>query len=53
MKPEKEINRKVRIKIGLKETEMGGCGLNLYDSGYAPVSDCCEHNNEPSGFTKC
>jgi hypothetical protein len=32
---------------------MERCELDLYGSGQAPVANCCQHDNEPSGFTKC
>jgi hypothetical protein len=28
------------------------CGLDACGSGQGPVTGCCEHGNEPSGFNK-
>jgi hypothetical protein len=31
---------------------VGGCGLDACGSDYGPVTDSCEHGNEPSGSIK-
>jgi len=29
---------------------LGSCGLDTSDLGQGPVSGCCEHVDDPSGF---
>ena len=36
----------------LARSRFGGFRLQWRDSEYGPVVGCCEHGNEPSGFTK-
>jgi hypothetical protein len=31
---------------------VGRCGLDSSGSGYGPVTDSCEHGNEPLGSVK-
>jgi hypothetical protein len=33
----------------LRETGLGGCGLDSTGSGQGPVAGCCECGDEPSG----
>jgi hypothetical protein len=37
------------IRKDLKETGLGGCGLDSTGSGYGPVASCCECGEVPSG----
>jgi hypothetical protein len=37
------------IRIDLRETGFGGCGLDSTSSGQGPVAGCCEYGDEPSG----
>jgi hypothetical protein len=31
---------------------MGGCGFCSFDSGYGPVTGCCDHSNELVIYTR-
>jgi hypothetical protein len=37
------------IRMDLRETGLGGCGLDSTGSGQGPVAGCCECYDEPSG----
>jgi hypothetical protein len=37
------------IRIYLRETGWGGCGVDSVVSGWRPVAGCCECGDEPSG----
>jgi hypothetical protein len=37
------------IRIDLRETGLGVCGLNSIGSGQGPMAGCCECGDEPSG----
>jgi hypothetical protein len=37
------------IRMDLRETGLGGCGLDWAGSGQGPVAGCCECGDEPSG----
>jgi hypothetical protein len=37
------------IRMDLRETDLGGCGLDSNVSGQGPVAGCCECGDEPSG----
>jgi hypothetical protein len=37
------------IRTDLRETGLGGCGLDSTGSGQEPVAGCCECGDEPSG----
>jgi hypothetical protein len=37
------------IRMDLRETSLGGCGLDSTASGQGPVAGCCECGDEPSG----
>jgi alpha-glucosidase (family GH31 glycosyl hydrolase) len=37
------------IRMDLRETGSGGCGLDSTGSGQGPVVGCCECGDEPSG----
>jgi hypothetical protein len=39
----------VWIRMDLRETGLGGCGLDSTSSGQGPVAGCCECGDEPSG----
>ena len=40
------------IEIYLQKNWMGGRRLDWSGSGQGQAADCCEHDNEPSSFTK-
>jgi hypothetical protein len=37
------------IRMDLRESGLGGCGLDSTGSGQGPVAGCCECGDEPSG----
>jgi hypothetical protein len=37
------------VRLYLRETGLGGCGLDSTVSGQGPVTGCCECGDEPSG----
>jgi hypothetical protein len=37
------------VRMDLRETGLGGCGLDSTGSGQVPVAGCCECDDEPSG----
>jgi hypothetical protein len=43
------------VRMDLRETGLGGCGLDSTGSGQGPVAGCCECGDEPSGScaTEC
>jgi hypothetical protein len=38
------------IRMDLRESGFGGCGLDSTGSGQGPLAGCCECGDEPSGF---
>jgi hypothetical protein len=38
------------IRMDLRETGLGGCGLDSTVSGQGPVAGCCECGDEPSAY---
>jgi hypothetical protein len=38
------------IRMDLRETGLGGCGLDSTGSGQRPLAGCCECGDEPSGY---
>jgi hypothetical protein len=38
-----------KVRMDVRETGFGGCGLDSTGSGQGPVAGCCECGDEPSG----